>query len=166
MKGLTRIVIAPIALMVAALALPGCKADRIDPAMIKFFYNAETKFADSFNDTALCNLYTDDATVTIIIDSHGIAAPQTTQMNKSQICDFVHSSSEAAKSQGLKSNTTLHVDSQQIAPDGKTAHITAALVESVRLPNGRTLTKESTVNEWLLLDHGKLRITKTEQWYP
>ena len=152
--------------LVVALALTGCRADKIDPAMIKFFYTAETKFNDSFNDKAVCNLYAEDATYMVIVSTPGsAAAPQTTQMNKSQICELARTTAEAAKTQGLTSNTTVHIDSQDIAADGKSAQIAATVTESVHLPNGQTVSKQSTLNEWLVLANGKLRITKSEQWY-
>jgi hypothetical protein len=91
-------------------------------------------------------------------------APQTTQMNKAQICDQARAATEASK-QGVKSKTTVRILSQDIAADGKSAQVGAALTETVDMPNGQTISKESTLNEWLVLTNGKLRITKSEQWY-
>ncbi len=165
MRGLT-LVRTPLSLpLVVCFALVGCKADKIDAGMIKFFYAAQTKFNDTFNDKAICNLYTEDATYMIIVSTPGsTAAPQTTQMNKSQICDQARAATEASK-QGMKSKTTVRILSQEIDADGKGAHVGAALTENVEMPNGQMISKESTLNEWLVLTNGKLRITKSEQWY-
>ncbi|WAC73466.1 hypothetical protein OU995_01575 [Roseateles sp. SL47] len=129
-----------LTLLLAALAT-GCKPSRLNEDMVRDMINTGLQATANRNATVLCDQIADDADIRLVVFKFSGSDIRT--FSKAQWCDYLREGFSKAEMPGMTINVHMNIESLQIASDGKSADVSAEVLEEVGV-GGRSLVRMSS----------------------